>query len=124
MDDNGVAAFEDHIQQVFTIVSVMSAFEVFGLDYCRGHCLQALKWTPDVSELFMFLGFLIDAHSMTVSWPFAKRKALDELFFSIMARRPWFVSPKEMARVVGIVHSARLKFRHGVIFSVSICRIP
>ena len=109
MDDNGVAAFEDHIQQVFTIVSVMSAFEVFGLDYCRGHCLQALKWTPDVLESFMFLFFLMDTHSMTVSWPFAKRKALDELLESIMAQR----------RVVGIVRSASEIAPWGEFLSIS-----
>ena len=101
-----VAAFVEHMEQAIHH-SVMSAFEVFGMDHRRGHCLQYKKWTSSVSETFLFLDFRINTFDMTVSWPREKRQQLHELLTSILERsHPRFVSPREMARVVGIVRSA------------------
>mmetsp|Transcript_4851 Transcript_4851/g.11525 ORF Transcript_4851/g.11525 Transcript_4851/m.11525 type:complete len:935 (-) Transcript_4851:1191-3995(-) len=106
VDDNAVAAFQEVIQQAIHH-SVMSAFEVFGSDDSRrGDCLQEAKWTELVSESFMYLGFRINTHDMTVSWPLYKRQALYDLLQEILARKRRFVSPREMARIVGIVRSA------------------
>ena len=90
--------------------SVMSAFEVFGAsgsDPRRGDCLQMLKWEREISEIFMYSGFLINTHDMTVTWPRAKREALHRDLTEILGRsQPRWISPKEMARIIGIVHSA------------------
>ena len=103
VDDNAVAAFAEHIKQAIHH-SVMSAFEVFGHgDERRGDCLQDKKWEPEVTETFLHLGFRINTHDMTVSWPLYKREDLHSQLVDILKRRPRFVSPREMARIVGIV---------------------
>ena len=105
VDDNGVAAFEDSMPQAINH-SILSGYEVFGPADRRGSCLQAEKWIPMVSETFAFLGFLIDTHTMTVSWPFHKRQTLFDELTEILARPCKFVTPKEMARFVGVIRSA------------------
>ena len=105
VDDNAVAAFADAIEQAIHH-SVMSAFEVIGSDFRRGHPLQQAKWVKNVSESFVFLGFRIDTHDMTVSWPLNKRQALHDFLIEVLARPTQFVTPREMARIVGIVRSA------------------
>jgi hypothetical protein len=108
VDDNGVVAFLRYILSAIN-QSVTSAFTVFGASGTdrRGDCLQQAKWDNEVSEEFLFLGFLINTRAMTVSWPFFKRKRLyDELDAILKRPRPLFVTPKEMARVVGVVRSA------------------
>ncbi|CAJ1940572.1 unnamed protein product [Cylindrotheca closterium] len=76
VDNNAVAAFAEHITQASNH-SVMSAFEVFGHgDARRGDCLQERKWEPEVTEIFLFLGFCINTYNMTVSWPIYKREGL------------------------------------------------
>ena len=107
VDDNGVASFADGILEAIQN-SVMSAFEVFGHDDDRrGDCLQAQKWTSEVSESFMYLGFLVDTHDMTVSWPLAKRQRLHDELTEILAQpHPRSVSPKTMAHIIGVVRSA------------------
>lgn len=105
VDDNAVAAFAAHIEHAIHH-SVMSAFEVFGHDARRGDCLQAKKWEPEVTETFLFLGFRINTHDMTVSWPLYKREDLHLQLVDVLKRRPRCVSPREMAKIVGIVRSA------------------
>jgi hypothetical protein len=108
VDDNGVVAFLRNILSAIN-QSVTSAFTVFGASGVdrRGDCLQHEKWDNTVSEEFLFLGFLINTRAMTVSWPFFKRKRLfDELDTILKRPTPVHVSPKEMARIVGVVRSA------------------
>ena len=107
VDDNGVVSYLKTMPQALQ-ASVMSAFEVFGDDKKdrRGPCLQQDKWIPLVSETFQFLGFKIDTRSMTVAWPFYKRKALYEELQEILKRKPKYVTPKEMAHIVGVIRSA------------------
>jgi hypothetical protein len=105
VDDNGVVAYLKEMPQALQH-SVQSAFETFGVEDRRGGCLQDAKWTSLVSETFMFLGFRIDTHHMTVSWPLEKRKALHTELLEILARRPKYVTPKEMAHIVGVIRSA------------------
>ncbi|CAJ1934082.1 unnamed protein product [Cylindrotheca closterium] len=75
VDDNGVVAYLKEMPQALQH-SVQSAFETFGVEDRRGGCLQDAKWNSLVSETFMFLGFRVDTHHMTVSWPLEKRQAL------------------------------------------------
>jgi len=107
VDDNAVAQFLSNIRQAIDH-SVQSAFDVFGSgDTRRGDCLQEKKWTKEVTEEFLFLGFLINTRKMTVSWPLYKRQSLYDELTKVMQRRPrrW-VTPREMARIIGIVRSA------------------
>jgi hypothetical protein len=108
VDDNGVVAFLAHILSAIN-QSVDSAFTIFGASGTdrRGECLQHEKWENDVSEEFLFLGFLINTRAMTVSWPFFKRQRLfDELKLILQRPTRLYVTPKEMARIVGVVRSA------------------
>ena len=74
----------------------MSALEVFGHgDERRGDCLQDKKWEPEVTGTFLYLGFRINTHDMTVSWPLYNREDLYSQLVDILKRRPRFVSPRE-----------------------------
>ncbi|CAJ1945298.1 unnamed protein product [Cylindrotheca closterium] len=105
VDDNGVVAYLETMPQALQH-SVRSAFGVFGDADRRGGCLQDAKWTSLVSETFLFLGFRIDTYAMTVSWPFAKRKALNDEIQDILSRKRKYVTPKEMAHIIGVIRSA------------------
>jgi hypothetical protein len=108
VDDNGVVAFFTHILSAIN-QSVTSAFTMFGASGTdrRGDCLQQEKWENEVSEEFLFLGFLINTRAMTVSWPFFKRQRLfDELDVILHRPKSLYVTPKEMARIVGVIRSA------------------
>ena len=108
VDDNGVVAFFRYILSAIN-QSVTSAFTMFGASGTdrRGDCLQKDKWENDVTEEFLFLGFLINTRAMTVSWPFFKRQRLfDELDVILRRQKPLYVTPKEMAHIVGVIRSA------------------
>jgi len=106
VDDNAVAAFAEQIRQAIHH-SVMSASEVFGHGAeRRGDCLRDKKWEPEVTETFLYLVFRNNTHDMTVSWPLYKREDLHSQLVEILKRRPRFLSPREMAKIVGIVRSA------------------
>lgn len=55
--------------------TVKAAFAVFGAGGVdrRGDCLQMDKWESQILEIFTFLGFEIDTHHMTITWPRQKR---------------------------------------------------
>jgi hypothetical protein len=108
VDNNGVVAFLAYILSAIN-QSVDSAFTIFGASGTdhRGDCLQHEKWENDVSEEFLFLGFLTNTRAMTVSWPFFKRQRLfDELKLILQRPTPLYVTPKEMAHIVGVIRSA------------------
>eukprot|EP00980_Cylindrotheca_fusiformis_P020539 scaffold7616_cov169-Cylindrotheca_fusiformis.AAC.1 len=69
---------------------------------------QEDKWEDVVTEEFLYLGFIINTRSMTITWPQAKRERLRQELVDIMARDPHrrYVTPKEMAHIVGVVRSA------------------
>eukprot|EP00980_Cylindrotheca_fusiformis_P018620 scaffold6176_cov173-Cylindrotheca_fusiformis.AAC.4 len=105
VDDNGVVAFQQTILSALD-QSVRSAFLIFGAAGSdrRGDCFQQDKWEDLISEEFLYLGFLIN----TITWPESKREQLHSELLSILRRQPHrrFVTPKEMAHIVGVVRSA------------------
>ena len=109
VDDNATIAFQSEMAAAVDN-SVKAAFAVFGESGCdrRGDCLQMDKWVPTVTECFTFLGFDIDTRLMTLKWPRAKRAALHKEISGILARqgKDRWVSPQEMAHLVGVVRSA------------------
>jgi hypothetical protein len=68
VDDTGVAAYVKNMLQTLNN-SVVSAFGFFGAQGTnrRGDCLQDSKWLVTIHEAFVFLGFLICTHTMTIS---------------------------------------------------------
>ena len=109
VDDMATVSFAKNMKAAVDN-SVKAAFAVFGEGGTdrRGDCLQMDKWESDISERFRFLGFDVDTHSMTITWPRYKREALKQEITEILARtgNRRFVSPKEMAHLVGVVRSA------------------
>eukprot|EP00980_Cylindrotheca_fusiformis_P008874 scaffold1899_cov112-Cylindrotheca_fusiformis.AAC.1 len=109
VDDNGVVAFQDNMLTALD-QSVRSAFLVFGAAGSdrRGDCFQQEKWEDLISEEFLYLGFLINTRRMTITWPEYKREQLHAELLSILRRSPHrrFVTPKEMAHIIGVVRSA------------------
>eukprot|EP00980_Cylindrotheca_fusiformis_P017027 scaffold5212_cov116-Cylindrotheca_fusiformis.AAC.1 len=109
VDDNGVVAFQQHILSALD-QSVRSAFLIFGASGSdrRGDCFQQDKWEDLISEEFLYLGFLINTRQMTITWPKYKREQLHSELLSILRRQPHrrYVTPKEMAHIVGVVRSA------------------
>eukprot|EP00980_Cylindrotheca_fusiformis_P014329 scaffold3825_cov131-Cylindrotheca_fusiformis.AAC.2 len=109
VDDNGVVAFQPYILSALN-QSVRSAFLIFGAagsDH-QGDCFQQDKWEDLISEEFLYLGFLINTRRMTITWPESKRAQLHSELLDILRRQPQrrFVTPKEMAHIVGVVRSA------------------
>eukprot|EP00980_Cylindrotheca_fusiformis_P022693 scaffold9588_cov76-Cylindrotheca_fusiformis.AAC.1 len=109
VDDNGVVAFQQHILSALD-QSVRSAFLIFGASGSdrRGDCFQQDKWEDLISEEFLYLCFLINTRQMTITWPTYKREQLHSELLSILRRQPHrrYVTPKEMAHIVGVVRSA------------------
>eukprot|EP00980_Cylindrotheca_fusiformis_P021134 scaffold8116_cov98-Cylindrotheca_fusiformis.AAC.1 len=77
VDDNGVVAYAPNMRSAID-QSVRSAFLVFGESGVdrRGDCFQEDKWEEVVTEEFLFLGFLINTRTMTITWPQPKRERL------------------------------------------------
>lgn len=69
-------------------------------------CINDDKWDPWVSRIMLYLGFLIDSHAMTVSWPLAKCVELRDQIMCIL-HDPWHeTSPHEVASIIGKIRSA------------------
>jgi hypothetical protein len=109
VDDNGILAVH-HNMRAALHQSLISAFLLFGFpgdDRC-GVCLQAEKWDPEISHIMMYLGFIINSRSMTVSWPLYKRAELyhELLPFLTLPKNKRHMAPKQTASVLGKLHSA------------------
>ena len=104
VDDNGILAIHHHMRNALH-QSLISAFLLFGFpgdDRCSA-CLQDEKWDPEISHIMMYLGFLINSRSMTVSWPYYKQEELyNELFYLLSLPKFWrHLSPKQTASIIG-----------------------
>ena len=81
------------------------------------------KWMPDVNHIMLFLGFLIDAHKMTVTWPLQKRTELrDEILATLKHNRGGQASPIVYASILGKLRSASRISPWGVYITWSIQR--
>jgi len=100
---------------------VVSAYTVFGSpdeDLRRGGCFADDKWEWQGSTVVHHLGFVIDTHNMTVSWPLPKRQFLRELIDDSWSRSPCLVTPRQLAVLVGIVRHASFLFPAGEFLSI------
>ena len=122
VDDNAIAAWMEEIYNTLN-QSVESAFAVFGAQGSnrRGDCINMDKWETLVRETFMYLGFLINTHNMTIEWPYTKRKALYDTLKEILERpKPIHITPKEVAHVIGVVRSASQVAPYGTFLSFNL----
>jgi hypothetical protein len=109
VDDNRILAVHSTMRDALH-QSLISAFLLFGFpgEDLRGACLQDKKWDPEISHTMMYLGFLINSRTMTVSWPLYKRKELYQELIAIVKLPKWkrHMTPKQVASVIGKLWSA------------------
>jgi hypothetical protein len=123
VDDNGVLARRSDMRKALQ-QSLLSAFLIFGMpgQYCRGVCLQDDKCDPLISHIMLYLGFIINSRSMTVSWPLYEWQELfDEL--QAILRIPSscrHITPKQAASILGKLRSAIQISPCGVFLSFSL----
>ena len=86
-----------HIRQALH-QSIVSAYLVYGFP---ADCINADKWMPDVNHAMLFLGFLVDARSMTVTWPLQKRTELRDEILATLKDRRGQASPIAYASTLG-----------------------
>jgi hypothetical protein len=89
VDDNGVAGLRTNIiDSVHN--SFVSAFLLFGWpeDDRRSSCLGPDKWERNILYEMMYLGFSICSRTMTVTWPFYKRKELHDEIMTALSGVP------------------------------------
>jgi hypothetical protein len=102
VDDNGVAL---HREQMRTALhqSVRAACLLFGFPYKdrRQSCLSADEWDPFVSFIMLYLGFLINARDMTVTWPLDERLKLRDLIESVLQSKNHISQSKVVASIIG-----------------------
>jgi hypothetical protein len=109
VDDNGILAIHSTMRDALH-QSLISAFLLFGFpgDDRRGACLQDEKWDPEISHIMMYLGFIINSRTMTVSWPLYKREELYQELIAIvyLPKSKRHMTPKQVASVLGKLRSA------------------
>jgi hypothetical protein len=109
VDDNGVAGLRSTIQNLIHN-SVLLAFLLFGWpgDDRRSSCLASDKWEPDILYKMLYLGFIICSRTMTVTWPYSKRKELyDEIMTALTGACP-SLTPRGVTSMIGKLQSASL----------------
>jgi hypothetical protein len=113
VDDNALVALRRSIRYAVAS-SLGSSYDCFGspaVNLRRGSVISKLKFDPAVAVTVLFVGFLINTQSMTVTWPPDKRDSarqlLDEWLHHRTAR-----APRELAQLLGII-------RHGAFLSVA-----
>jgi hypothetical protein len=116
VDDSGNA----HVRRFFRAVvnaSVIAAYLIFGApesDPNRPPCINPLKWIEIATHVLRFLGYIIDSRLMIVIWPLDKRDRLRQFIDALLANQlgpsRTGSSPKEIARVLGLI-------RHGAFVS-------
>jgi hypothetical protein len=90
VDNNGVSGPQSRIQ-LSLHNSILSAFLLFGWpeDDRRSSCLAPDKWEKDILSDMLYLGFRICSRTMTVTWPYYKRKELfDEITAALAGTHP------------------------------------
>ena len=112
VDDNGKAELRRRILEAIRN-SVAAAFLVFGSpdDDWRGACFAVDKWLSEALHEVVYLGFLVNTRTMTVSWPVDKRQEFATLINSVLPsstkdRRKR--QPLDFARILGHVRNPAL----------------
>ena len=112
VDDNGKAELRRRILEAIRN-SVAAAFLVFGSpdDDWRGACFAVDKWLSEALHEVVYLGFLVNTRTMTVSWPVDKRQEFATLIKSVLPsstkdRRKR--QPLDFARILGHVRNPAL----------------
>jgi hypothetical protein len=100
VDENGVAAYLADIWRALH-QSIESAYMIYGYpgDDCRDSCISDGKWEAHVNHIMEYLGFIINSHDLTVTWPLFK--ALRSEIMIILSRERGAATPKEFASVLG-----------------------
>jgi hypothetical protein len=88
--------------------SVRAAYLLFGFPFedRRQSCLSAEKWDPFVSHSMLYLGFLINSRTMTVTWPLDKRLELRDLMLGVLNAKHHKSTPRILASIIGKIRSA------------------
>jgi hypothetical protein len=113
VDDNVLVALR-RCASLAVAAALGSAYDCFGspdFNARRGSVLSKAKFDPRLSACVLFVGLLIDTHSMTVTWPEEKRAAARALLDEWLSNRT-SRSPREAAQLLGII-------RHGAFLSVA-----
>jgi hypothetical protein len=123
VDDNGVLARRLDMRKALQ-QSLLSAFLIFGMPGQDrwGVCLQDDKWDPLISHIMLYLGFIINSRSMTVSLPLYKQQELFDKLQAII-RIPssrHHITPKQAASILGKLRSAIKISPWGVFLSFSL----
>jgi hypothetical protein len=100
VDDNGVLVIYRQMRDALhqSLISALLLFGFPGADQ-RGACLQAEKWDHLISAIMLYLGFLINSRTMTVSWPLYK---CEELYYELypllsIPKKKRHLNPKQVA---------------------------
>jgi hypothetical protein len=106
VDNNGVSAYHDKIVPALQ-QSLLSAFLLFGWpsDDRRGSCIAPDKWDPVVTYIVLFLGYKINSHTLTVTWPYYKRAVLLLEIEAALDARSRCITPKLAASILGKIRS-------------------
>lgn len=123
IDDNGILALQSDMQAALH-QSLLSTFLIFGMsgDDHHGACLQAEKWEPEISHIMLYLGFIINSRTLTVSRPLYKREELYNQLLALLqlpsSKR--FMPPKQTTSVLGKLCSTIQISPWGVYLSFSL----
>jgi hypothetical protein len=106
VDDNGLCAIRDNIITALQ-QSLLAAFVLFGWPWNdrRGSCIAPDKWDPVVSYIVLFLGYQINSRTMMVTWPLAKREALQHEIVEALDSRSRCIKPKLAASILGKIRA-------------------
>ena len=117
VDDTGNAGDHTTMPQVVT-QSVLSAYVIFGFPGSdrwgnRPDVINGNKWQEWVCQSLRYLGYDLDAASMTVRWPYTKRLRLDDVLEQLFRdghKRRTGASVKLLllARVLGLTRNGGL----------------
>ena len=81
-----------------------------------------MKWIAVATHVLKFLGFIIDTRLMVVIWPVKKRQRLrtflEELFANQYGPRRRGSTPKEVARVLGLVRHGAFVAPMGIFYTL------
>ena len=107
VDDNGVASYREHMRLALH-QSVRAAYLLFGFpsEDRRDSCLSADKWDRYVSHIMLYLGFLINSRTMTVTWPLDKRLELRDMMVAVLQAKHHESTPRIIASIIGKIRSA------------------